>query len=45
MKICDNGIIRDMTQEEIEGITDLQNPEELTDSSEALSIILGEPID
>lgn len=44
MKICDNGIIRDMTQEEIDVIANIPEPgsgEEPIDGAEAFGIIFG----
>lgn len=42
MKICDNGIIREMTQEEIDAISNIPEPEENpATSEELLSIMLG----
>lgn len=44
MKICDNGVIRDMTAEEIEAIANIPEPnseqENITDE-EAMAILLG----
>ena len=42
MKICDNGIMREMTQEEIDAISNIPAPEENPATSEELiSILLG----
>lgn len=44
MKICDNGIIRDMTQEEIDAIAIIPEPgsdDEIIDDTEAVEIIFG----
>lgn len=44
MKICDNGIIRDMTQEEIDAIANIPEPgsdDEPIADTEAFDIIFG----
>lgn len=42
MRICDNGVMRDMSEEEEYIANHLPNPEEQTTPEELLSIITGE---
>lgn len=42
MKICDNGIIRDMTEEEEYIANNMPDPAEQIGESELISILMGE---
>ena len=41
MQICDNGVMRDMTEEEEYLANHMPDPNEQIDDSEALDILLG----
>lgn len=41
MQICDNGVMRDMTEEEEYLANHMPDPNEQTTDAEALSILLG----
>lgn len=42
MLICDNGVIREMTQEEIEALENLPDPTTVISKEEAYDILTGE---
>ena len=45
MLICDNGVIREMTPEEIERYNNLPDPNQQITDTEALDILIGESND
>ena len=45
MQICDNGIVREMTAEEIEMTNNLPDPESIISKEEAYDILVGDEND
>lgn len=45
MLICDNGVIREMTAEEIEMVSNLPDPESNISKEEAYGILVGDEND
>lgn len=42
MLICDNGVIREMTEDEIEALNNLPDPQSVIDKTEAYDILVGD---
>ena len=44
MRICDKGVYRDMTEEEIEALNHLPDPEQAVSEKEVVDILLGNEV-